>query len=109
MIGEYQCELCGRKVDEVTKHHLIPRTRHANKKNKKDFDRAEVRTRLALFCRPCHKQVHAVLTEKQLERDYNTLESLKTHDEIAKFIDWIKDKPAGTQVIVKTNKNKGRH
>ena len=94
-------------MEEVTKHHLIPRTRHANKKNKKTFDRTEVRTRLALFCRPCHKQVHAVLTEKQLERDYNTLESLKAHDEIAKFIEWIKDKPPGTQVTVRSNRKKG--
>lgn len=108
MIGEYTCELCDRTVDEVTKHHLIPRTRHANKKNKREFDRTEVRTRLALFCRPCHKQVHAVLTEKQLEREYNTLESLKAQQEIAKFVDWIKDKPAGTQVTVRTNKSKGR-
>jgi len=108
MIGECTCELCGRIVDEVTKHHLIPRTRHANKKNKREFDRTEVRTRLALFCRPCHKQVHAVLTEKQLEREYNNLESLKAQQEIAKFVDWIKDKPAGTQVTVRTNKSKGR-
>ena len=108
MIGEYECELCERIVGEVTKHHLIPRTRHSNKKNKKEFDRTEVRTRLALFCRPCHKQVHAVLTEKQLERDYNTLDFLKEHEEIAKFIAWIKTKPAGTQVTVRTNKKKGR-
>lgn len=108
MIGEHECELCGRTVEEVTKHHLIPRTRHANKKNKREFDRTEVRTRLALLCRPCHKQVHAVLTEKQLERDYNTLDALKAHEEIAKFIDWIKDKPAGTQVAVHSNRRKGR-
>ena len=108
MIGDYTCELCGRTVNEVTKHHLIPRTRHANKKNKREFGRTEVRTRLALLCRPCHKQVHAVLTEKQLERNYNTLETLKAHEEIAKFIDWIKDKPAGTQVTVRTNRRKGR-
>jgi 5-methylcytosine-specific restriction endonuclease McrA len=108
MIGEYECELCGRTVEEVTKHHLIPRTRHANKKNKREFDRTEIHTRLALLCRPCHKQVHAVLTEKQLERDHNTLESLKAHEKIAKFIDWIKDKPADTQVIAHYNRKKGR-
>ncbi len=108
MIGEFECDLCGRTVDEVTKHHLIPRTRHANKQNKREFDRTEVRTRLALLCRPCHKQVHAVLTEKQLERDYNTLESLKAHEEIGKFIEWIRDRPAGTQVTVHSNRQKPR-
>jgi 5-methylcytosine-specific restriction endonuclease McrA len=108
MIGDYECELCGRMVGEVTKHHLIPRTRHSNKKNKKEFDRVEVRTRLALFCQPCHKQVHAILSEKQLERDYNTLEALRAQAELAKFVTWIKDKPPGTPVTVKANKTKGR-
>ncbi len=108
MVGEYECELCGRLVNEVTRHHLIPQTRHSNKKNKRDFDREEVKTRLALLCRPCHKQVHACLTEKELERSYNTLEELKVHREIARFVDWIKDKPADTHVVVKKNRKKGR-
>jgi len=95
------CELCGREVDELTKHHLIPRTRHANKRNKKQFDRREVKERIAMVCRPCHKQIHALFTEKELERDHNTLESLKAHPEMARFIEWLKDKPAGLKVTVR--------
>ncbi len=101
MKGDCQCELCGRMVDEVTKHHLIPRTRHANKRNKKQFDRREVKARIALLCHPCHKQVHALFTEKELERDYNTLERLKSHPEVAKFIGWLRDKPAALKVTVR--------
>ena len=108
MIGEFQCELCGRMVHEVTKHHLIPRTRHSNKKNKKDFSREDVVSRLALFCRPCHKQIHAVLTEKQMERDYNTIEALQAQEEIARFINWIKDKPADAHITVRDSKSKKR-
>lgn len=108
MIGDHQCELCGRKVPEVTKHHLIPRTRHANKRNKREFSREDVRHRLALICRPCHKQIHAVLTEKQMERDHNTLDALKAHPEIAKFLTWIRNKPGDQAVFVRSNKNKGR-
>ncbi len=41
------CELCGRAECVLTKHHLIPQARHANKRNKRDFDRVEVKQRVA--------------------------------------------------------------
>lgn len=104
MKGAFQCELCGRAVDEVTKHHLIPRTRHANKRNKKTFDRKEVKERVAWLCRPCHKQIHAVFSEKELERRFNTLEAIRAHPEAAKFIEWLKDKPGGLTVTVRRSR-----
>jgi len=63
-----RCQLCQRDVSELTRHHLIPQTRHRNKRNKKQFEREDVRTRTIEVCRPCHKNVHAVLTNKELER-----------------------------------------
>lgn len=89
------CELCGREGLPLTKHHLIPKTRHSNKRNKRNFDRDEVKTRLAWICRPCHTHVHNVLTEKQLEYDFNTVEALAAHPEIQKFALWIGGKPPG--------------
>ncbi|HJT80231.1 MAG TPA: hypothetical protein VJ719_03455 [Chthoniobacterales bacterium] len=47
------------------------------------------------ICRPCHSQIHEVLTEKELERDFNTVDKLKRHPEIAKFARWIQGKPRG--------------
>jgi hypothetical protein len=82
----------------LTKHHLIPRTRNENKKNKKDFTRDEVRSRLVDLCRPCHRQVHTVLTNKELERDYNTSEALRGHPDIMQFCAWLARRPAGTLV-----------
>ena len=92
------CALCERKDVEVTRHHLIPRTRHKNKRNKKIFDREEVRTRLADLCRPCHKFIHSVLSEKDMEFDYNTVEQLAGHPEIRKFVEWVRTKPPGLRV-----------
>lgn len=90
------CAICGR--DEIlTRHHLIPRTRHRNKRNKREFDRALVKQTVGI-CRPCHSQIHAVLSEKQLERDYRTVASLLAHPEIAKFATWIASKPPGFRV-----------
>jgi hypothetical protein len=42
----------------------------------------------------CHNKIHAVLTEKELRDYYHTIERLQGHEEIAKFIKWVKKKPA---------------
>lgn len=102
----FVCELCERRVSHVTKHHLIPKTRHKNKKNKKLFDRQEIHERVLWLCKPCHKTVHATLTEKELERDYNTRELILAHPDIAKFVAWIATKPDGTNVPVRSNSAK---
>lgn len=93
-----RCELCGRRVRELTRHHLIPLTRHAGRRNKRDFDRREVKSRIALFCRPCHSNVHHCLDNKDLERHYNTIERLRAHPCIRRFTDWIKKRPDGTPI-----------
>ena len=89
------CELCGRSVTVLTRHHLIPRTRHTNKRNQRAFDRADVKRRIARFCRPCHNHVHALFTEKTLEREFNTLKALAAHPDVARFVVWIRTKPDG--------------
>ena len=95
------CELCRRSVQRVTKHHLIPRTRHSNKRNKKNFDREEIHTRVLWLCTPCHDNIHALLTEKELEYDYNTIELLAAHPGVIRFTEWISKKPDGTTVPVR--------
>lgn len=87
------CAICGRE-EILSRHHLIPRTRHHNKRNKREFDRAVVRQIVGL-CRPCHSQIHQLLSEKQLERDFNSVATLKAHPGIAKFAEWISTKPRG--------------
>ena len=87
------CAICGRD-ETLTRHHLIPRARHNKKRNKREFDRMTVKETVGI-CRPCHSQIHAVLTEKELERDYRELDSLRQHPEISKFATWIAAKPRG--------------
>jgi hypothetical protein len=95
MTQSKRCELCGREVSLLTRHHLIPRTRHANKRNKREFDRTEVKKRIAWFCRPCHNHIHALFSEKVLEREFNTLDLLASHPEVVRFVTWIQKKPDG--------------
>lgn len=85
------CELCGRTTKRgTTEHHLIPRTCHGNKWFKKRFSRERMRTTVTL-CRACHGAIHDLIPdEKQLGRDFNTLEKLLAHAPMAKFVAWVR-------------------
>ena len=87
------CELCGRRMAALTKHHLIPRTRHKNRRNKRRFTRDEVKSRILWVCRPCHNHIHDVFSDKDLERQYNTLDALLSHPDIQRFRHWIASRP----------------
>jgi 5-methylcytosine-specific restriction endonuclease McrA len=86
-----RCELCGRSVP-LTRHHLIPKMRHRNKRVRKLHD-AEARAEVAMICRPCHNNIHAHISHKELEREYNTLDEIRAHPEVAKFTEWLSGKP----------------
>ena len=62
------CELCGRH-SQLTRHHLIPRTRHRNKRVQKTFRREEMQNRLLWVCRSCHGHIHKCLVKKSLPID----------------------------------------
>jgi hypothetical protein len=79
----------------LTRHHLIPRTRHHNRKTRKRFDSEERTGRILMVCRPCHNQIHAILSEKELADHYNSREALIGHPQIQRFARWISAKPAG--------------
>ena len=87
-IQQGHCEMCGREC-ELTFHHLIPRTCHKTKWFKKNFTRDELQKGINI-CRDCHDAVHKFITEKELGRNYNTLESLMEHDKVLGFVKWIK-------------------
>jgi hypothetical protein len=88
------CELCGRAVETLTRHHLVPRMRHRHRRTRSVYGREALRTRLLWICRPCHDHIHAVLSEKELADRYTTREALLAHPDIRGFVDWIRNKPA---------------
>ena len=76
------CPLCGRKLvggSSVNQHHLIPRSRNG-------------RDTVALH-RICHAAIHATLSEKELERQYNTIERMREPPQLRRFIVWLRRKP----------------
>ena len=88
------CELCGRDTT-LTRHHLIPRTRHRNKRVRQRYRRAEMLCRILWVCSACHHHIHLVLSEKELALQFNTREALLGHPEIRQFVRWIGKRPAG--------------
>lgn len=75
------CPLCQRPIPESQKdaHHLIPKSRGGRATE--------------YLHRICHRQIHALLTEVELEREYNSVEALLAHPAIARFVEWIRTKP----------------
>ena len=64
---EGKCDLCGR-VNVLTFHHLIPVCLHKNKWFKKNFTREEMQSGIAVCKYDCHREIHNLITEKELGR-----------------------------------------
>lgn len=94
MNEEYVCELCKRKgVPKVTEHHLIPR-----EEGGKDGE-------VAWLCENCHRQIHALYTNKELAVNLNTLNSLENDEQVIKYLKYIRKQPASKKVRVSKSKN----
>ena len=84
------CALC--EVSEGTsKHHVLPKSQGG--------------TCTVLLCEDCHKQIHATLTNKQIEKSHTSIESLKEYEEINKWIAWRKKHP-DVKVVHKQTKSR---
>ena len=78
------CPLCDRPIPPEARqslHHLVPRLRGG-----KDGP-------TVLLHQICHNEIHATLTESELARSHHTIEALRTHPRLAKFIRWIAKRP----------------
>ena len=99
-----RCALCDRAGTTLTRHHLVPRARHRQKRTRKMHDR-DARHETVDICRPCHSNLHAHLTEKQLADSYHTLEALREHPDVERFSKWIANKPPDLRVPMRRKKS----
>lgn len=90
------CALCDRAIPPALQdaHHLIPKSRGGMV--------------TVLMHRACHKQIHALFTETELAQNYASTQALQAHPEIAKFIQWVQDKPSDFNPPTKRSRSKGR-
>lgn len=91
--GVSQCQLRRRRISRLSRHRLIPRMRHRNKKTRKRFGRQAMTRHIARLCKPCHKQVHALFSEKELAESYYSLDALRQYVDVQRFIEWTSGKP----------------
>jgi 5-methylcytosine-specific restriction endonuclease McrA len=88
MPDEPRCALCERDRP-LTFHHLIPKALHRRKRYARQYTKEELARGVDL-CRDCHDAVHRFLTEKQLGEAYHTLELLREHPDVARFVAWVR-------------------
>lgn len=87
------CPLCERPNLNPSNHHMIPKSR-GGKVTK-------------TICIDCHKAIHSVFTNKELEEKYNNVDELMLHDQFSKMVKFIsKQDPGGKVNIVHTNNRK---
>lgn len=76
------CPICDRTMlndgFSTNKHHFVPKSRGG-----KETETCH---------RVCHSQIHALWTEKQLEKEFSDPEIIKADPRMQKFIAWVKKK-----------------
>lgn len=78
------CPLCSRPIPPGAKqslHHLIPKLKGG---------KGGPVVRLHQIC---HAEIHATLTEAELAREFHTIEALRSHPRLAKFLRWVAKRP----------------
>lgn len=78
------CPLCGRPNHKPSDHHLVPKARGGKVTE--------------TICQDCHTAIHKTFSNKELAREYATIEALLSHAEFAKLVQFI----AGQDGRVKT-------
>jgi len=73
---EKQCGICFRDVKSTSKHHIKPKSRGG-----KNDDTVPA-------CKTCHRQVHALYTEKELA--LMSFEDLLKQPDMSKYLKWIR-------------------
>lgn len=77
---EIVCLICERIISrsQLDAHHLIPKSKGGKK--------AEYLYRI------CHRQIHALFTETELAKQFNSISALLSHPDIELFVAWVKNK-----------------
>jgi 5-methylcytosine-specific restriction protein A len=98
------CELCGRAIPQLTRHHLIPRIVHRRPRTRRNFTRDE-RLMVILLCRACHKQIHNLFTESELNAHLLLDRNARGAPEVARFIEWVARQPPTVDVRVRRRRH----
>ena len=91
------CALCGRHIPEsarASRHHLTPRLKGG------------ARLGTVLLHQICHNAIHAHFNEAELARRLSDIPSLRAEPEIARFLDWVRNKPPDFHAATRRSRGK---
>ena len=90
---DYICELCKREgIIKITEHHLVPKEVGGGK------------LPVALLWQDCHKQIHALYTNKELAMRLNTIAALEKDERVARYLRYIKNQPPNKNITIKKSR-----
>ncbi len=61
------------------------------------------------ICRDCHRGIHAMFTNKELERAYSTAEALLAHEGFRRMVEFIARQDPGGKVHMRLSKDRRAH
>jgi 5-methylcytosine-specific restriction enzyme A len=91
------CALCQRPVPagaRASRHHLTPRLKGGARRG------------TVLLHQICHSAIHARFSEAELARRLSDVESLRAEPEIARFLDWVRNKPPDFHAATRRSRGK---
>ena len=98
------CPLCMRQIppELESRHHLVPKLKGGK----------TTPANIVVLHAACHQKIHAVFSEAELARDYDSIEALLTDERVVKFANWIAKRPPdfhdGTTSLRKRRQRRGR-
>lgn len=75
------CPICDREMWEgssIDKHHFIPKCRGGKASE--------------YLHKICHRKIHSIWSEKELEKEFNDPNIILQNEEIQKFVKWVAKK-----------------
>jgi Zn-finger protein len=92
------CPLCARPNYHPSDHHLVPRTRGGSKGV------------TATVCDDCHRAIHATFSNKELEREFSSVQALMAHGGFAKMIAFISKQDGRVHIkLSNSQRRRGRN
>jgi 5-methylcytosine-specific restriction protein A len=73
--SEELCPLCKRVMVHCSGHHFVPKCRGGKETN--------------TICSDCHRAIHSLFSNKELESKYNTIEALLEDDRFRKTVAFL--------------------
>lgn len=90
------CPICGREMlddgKSVNRHHFVPKCRGG-----------KVQEHVHTLC---HNKIHSLWSEKELEREFSTVEAILSNESMQEFVRWVQKKDPLFYVSTKASKGK---